>query len=108
MDVGTGVAEVAQRVLAHVDLERAVELVQEVCRIPSVLGEEGALAAFLASTMRESGFDDVELQPVLPGPAQRDRARSRSGPGRRWCSPATWTRSPCRTAGASPSRSRAR
>ena len=53
-------------VLDVVDVDRAVELVQEVCRIPSVLGEEGELAAFLASVMSESGFEDVELQPVLP------------------------------------------
>jgi acetylornithine deacetylase/succinyl-diaminopimelate desuccinylase-like protein len=32
-----------------------------------VLGEEGELAAFLASVMRESGFESVELQDVLPG-----------------------------------------
>jgi len=57
----------ATAVLDGVDLDRAVELVQEVCRIPSVLGEEGELAAFLASVMSESGFEDVELQPVLPG-----------------------------------------
>ena len=53
-------------VLDVVDVDRAVELVREVCRIPSVLGEEGELAAFLASVMSESGFEDVELQPVLP------------------------------------------
>jgi acetylornithine deacetylase/succinyl-diaminopimelate desuccinylase-like protein len=82
MDVGTGVAEVAQRALSHVDLDRAVGLVQEVCRIPSVLGDEGALAEFLASTMRVSGFEDVELQPVLPG---RPNAIGEVGfgPGRR-------------------------
>jgi acetylornithine deacetylase len=47
-------------------LDRAVELVREVCRIPSVLGDEGPLAAFLAGVMRDSGFEEVELQPVLP------------------------------------------
>ena len=66
MDVGTGVTLVAESVLRALDLDRAVELVQEVCRIPSVLGDEGALAAFLApSVMRDSAFDEVELQPVL-------------------------------------------
>ena len=65
MDVGTGSTFVAESVLRTLDLGRAVDLVQEVCRIPSVLGEEGELAAFLASVMRESAFDDVELQPVL-------------------------------------------
>ncbi|MGZ4130355.1 MAG: hypothetical protein ACXVPR_05965 [Actinomycetota bacterium] len=53
MDVSTVSAFAARTVLEAVDLDRAVELVQEVCRIPSVLGEEGELAAFLASTMRE-------------------------------------------------------
>jgi acetylornithine deacetylase len=65
MDVGTGSTFAAERVLEVLDLERAVELVQEVCRIPSILGEEGPLAAFLAETMRASGFDGVELQPVI-------------------------------------------
>jgi acetylornithine deacetylase len=53
-------------ILEAVDLERAVQLVQEVCRIPSILGEEGELASFLTSVMSESGFERVELQPVLP------------------------------------------
>jgi acetylornithine deacetylase len=57
----------AAEVLDNLDLDRAVELVQQVCRIPSVLGEEGDLAQFLASVMRESGFESVELQDVLPG-----------------------------------------
>jgi acetylornithine deacetylase/succinyl-diaminopimelate desuccinylase-like protein len=60
------VADGVAKVVEAVDLDRAVHLVQEVCRIPSVLGEEGELAAFLASVMSESGFDDVQLQPVLP------------------------------------------
>jgi acetylornithine deacetylase/succinyl-diaminopimelate desuccinylase-like protein len=67
MDAVTGTNEVTERVLSALDLDRAVELVQEVCRIPSVLGEEGPLAEYLASVMRASAFDDVELQPVLPG-----------------------------------------
>ncbi len=52
--------------LEHLDLDRAVRLTQEVCRIPSVLGDEGALAAFLADVMKEAGFEAVELQPALP------------------------------------------
>ncbi len=58
--------DVVERVLAAVDTARAVELVREVCRIPSVLGEEGELAAFLASVMEESGFEGVKLEAVLP------------------------------------------
>ena len=64
MDVGIGQA-IATSVLDALDLDRAVELVREVCRIPSVLGEEGPLAAFLAATMQASEFENVELQPVL-------------------------------------------
>jgi len=64
VDVGIGQA-IATSVLDALDLDRAVELVREVCRIPSVLGEEGPLAAFLAATMQASEFEDVELQPVL-------------------------------------------
>src|SRR6202049_3370421 len=63
-------------------LDRAVDLVREVCRIPSVLGDEGPLAAFLTGVMHDAGFDGVELQPVLP-----DRPNAVGevtfGPGRR-------------------------
>jgi acetylornithine deacetylase/succinyl-diaminopimelate desuccinylase-like protein len=69
-------------VLEHLDLDRAVQLVRQVCRIPSVLGDEGALAAFLASVMRESGFEAVQLQPVLPGRPNAIGEVS-FGPGRR-------------------------
>jgi acetylornithine deacetylase len=61
----TSEREVLERVLAAVDLDAAVDLVQQVCRIPSVLGAEGALAAFLAAELRRRGYQDVELQPVL-------------------------------------------
>jgi acetylornithine deacetylase len=64
--VTTEDSELAEQVLAHVDTDRAVRLTREVCRIPSVLGEEGPLAAFLADTMKKAGFEAVELQPVLP------------------------------------------
>lgn len=66
MDSATPTADIATKVLGSLDLDRVVELVQRVCRIPSVLGEEGELAAFLASIMVDSGFEAVELQPVLP------------------------------------------
>jgi acetylornithine deacetylase len=59
-------AAIAASVLEAIDLERAVELTQAVCRVPSVLGDEAALAQLLADTMNESGFAGVELQPVLP------------------------------------------
>ena len=73
---------VVEGVLAALDLERAVALVEEVCRIPSVLGEEGRLAGFLADVMSRAGFEGVELEPVLP-----DRPNAVGefsfGPGRR-------------------------
>lgn len=71
----------AARVLEHVDSDRVVELVRQVCRIPSVLGAEGQLAGHLADLMRESGFEGVELQPVLP---ERPNANGHLdfGPGR--------------------------
>lgn len=67
MTVGKADPGLAAAVLGSLDLDRAVELVRRVCRIPSVLGDEGELAEFLASVMRESGFQSVELQDVLPG-----------------------------------------
>src|SRR6516225_2219520 len=57
----------AAPVLQRLDLDRAVDLVRRVCRIPSVLGQEGDLATFLADVMRDSGFESVALEPVLPG-----------------------------------------
>ena len=36
--------QLSARVSAAVDTHRLIELVQQVCRIPSVLGEEGELA----------------------------------------------------------------
>ncbi len=57
---------VAATVLDNLDLDRAVDLVRQVCRIPSVLGDEGPLAEFLTSVMREAGFEAVDLQAVLP------------------------------------------
>jgi acetylornithine deacetylase/succinyl-diaminopimelate desuccinylase-like protein len=59
--------ELADAVLAAVDVGRAVDLVRQVCRIPSVLGQEGDLAKFLSGVMEDSGFEAVKLEPVLPG-----------------------------------------
>ncbi len=73
--------ELVARALSAVALDRAVELCQEVVRIPSVLGEEGQLAHFLASTLKELDFEGVALQPVLP---DRPNATGKVdfGPGR--------------------------
>ena len=59
--------QLSARAADAVDTHRLIELVQEVCRIPSVLGEEGELAGFLHRVMEESGFEATGLQPVLPG-----------------------------------------
>src|SRR3984885_10801272 len=59
--------QLSARVSAAVDTHRLIELVQQVCRIPSVLGEEGELAGFLQSVMAESELEETSLQPVLPG-----------------------------------------
>lgn len=59
-------SEVAERVIDQIDVARAIDLTRQVCRVPSILGDEGPLAELLSSTMRDSGFDAVELQPVLP------------------------------------------
>ena len=72
----------AAPVLDNVDLDRAVELVRQVCRIPSVLGNEGELAAFVALVMGESGFEAVDLQPAVPGRPNAIGEVS-FGPGRR-------------------------
>lgn len=52
-------------VLEAIDVDRLVELTRQVCRIPSVLGDEGPLAHHLAEVMSESDFEAVELQPVI-------------------------------------------
>ena len=57
---------IARTAIESVDLDLAVELCRAVSRIPSVLGEEGPLADFIACTLRDLGFEQVELQPVLP------------------------------------------
>jgi acetylornithine deacetylase len=59
--------QLSAAVVAAVDTSRLIDLVQQVCRIPSVLGEEGPLAQFLTDVMRQSGFEATTLQPVLPG-----------------------------------------
>jgi acetylornithine deacetylase/succinyl-diaminopimelate desuccinylase-like protein len=53
-------------VAALVDLDDTVELTREIVRIPSVQGEEGALAQALHARMSTMGFDRVYLQDALP------------------------------------------
>ncbi len=77
-----GTDAIARTAIESVDLDLAVDLCREVSRIPSVLGEEGPLAEFIAGTLRDLGFEQVELQPVL---ADRPNAIGELsfGPGRR-------------------------
>lgn len=63
----TGAIGVAtQKAVSAINYERLTELVQQVCRIPSILGEEGPLANFLADYMRHAGFAHAGVQDVLP------------------------------------------
>ncbi|GAA4543881.1 M20 family metallopeptidase [Pseudonocardia xishanensis] len=55
-----------EQALASIDEDRVVSLVQDVCRIPSVLGDELAFAQYLVDVMKDSSFSDVRLQDVLP------------------------------------------
>jgi len=54
----------AAPVLDSVDLDRAVDLVRQVCRIPSVLGQEGDLAAFLAERGQPRASPPVTAFPM--------------------------------------------
>lgn len=56
----------ARKAVSAINRERLTDLVRQVCRIPSILGEEGPLANFLADYMATSGFDGAGLQDVLP------------------------------------------
>jgi acetylornithine deacetylase len=64
--VSQSVEQAVAGVLGRLDLQRAVHLVQEVCRIPSVLGDEGPLASWFVEQMHASAFERVEAQEVLP------------------------------------------
>lgn len=62
----TGVIEAAaKRAVSAINYERLTDLVQEVCRIPSILGDEGSLANFLADYMQGAGFEDAGTQSVV-------------------------------------------
>src|SRR5882757_5282266 len=74
--------QLSARAADAVDTHRLIELVQEVCRIPSVLGEEGELAGFLHALMKESGFEATALQPVT-GHRPNALGELAFGPGRR-------------------------
>jgi acetylornithine deacetylase len=59
-------ADISLKVAESINVDRLTEVVRDVCRIPSVLGEEGPLAQYLVELMAGAGFSDVALQPVLP------------------------------------------
>ena len=74
--------QLARAAIESADVDLAVDLCRQVSRIPSVLGEEGPLAQFIATTLRELGFDAVELQPVV-GDRPNAIGEISFGPGRR-------------------------
>ena len=74
--------QLAKAAIESADLDLAVDLCRQVSRIPSVLGEEGSLAEFIAATLRDLGFDMVELQPVV-GDRPNAIGEIRLGPGGR-------------------------
>jgi acetylornithine deacetylase/succinyl-diaminopimelate desuccinylase-like protein len=65
MTQGTGI----DTITALVDVDEAVQLTQEIVRIPSVVGEEAELSDFLHRRMSGMGFDGVYQQEALPGRA---------------------------------------
>ncbi len=57
-----------ESVLDHVDADGLVTLAQGITRIPSQIPNEGPLGEWLYAEMRKMGcFDEVILQPVVPG-----------------------------------------
>src|SRR5262249_1336248 len=62
-NAGQGLLE---SVLANVDTPLAVDLPAQICRIPRVLGEGGAICRWVESEMGQQGFDEVHLQEVFP------------------------------------------
>ncbi len=58
---------IARAVLTRLDVELAVGLTQELVRIPSVVGEEGPIAAALETALRRLGLGRVWREPVEPG-----------------------------------------
>lgn len=62
-------ADTVARVLAEVDVDEAVELTQQIVRIPSVVGEERELSDELLLALGCLGFDRVYHQEVFPGRA---------------------------------------
>lgn len=60
-----GTSADTKRAVSAINYGRLNELVQQVCRIPSILGDEGPLARFLADYMKQTGFESVGLQDVL-------------------------------------------
>jgi acetylornithine deacetylase/succinyl-diaminopimelate desuccinylase-like protein len=82
MGAFTRMTDAAAAAVAAIDTDRLVELVTQVCRIPSVLGDEGPLAEFLHGVMKESGFEATALQPVI-GNRPNALGELSFGPGRR-------------------------
>lgn len=53
-------------ILSNVDTELAVQLTQEMVRIPSVMGDEEQIGRYLYAKFQELGFSEVELVEIFP------------------------------------------
>jgi acetylornithine deacetylase/succinyl-diaminopimelate desuccinylase-like protein len=58
--------KVLDEVLTNVDTDLAIELSQELVRIPSVMGDEKEIGLCLYDKFHELGFSNVELQEIYP------------------------------------------
>jgi len=63
----TSANEPVAAAIAAVDGDETIGLTQELVRIPSVVGDEGAIAEALHARMQTLGFDELRLQDALPG-----------------------------------------
>ena len=63
---GPSEAQLLASIDQHINTDRLIRTVQDICRIPSVLGDERGFAEYLVDMMGSSGFDGAALQPVLP------------------------------------------
>jgi acetylornithine deacetylase len=60
-------AQATDRALEALDGDEAVQITQEIVRIPSVVGDEATLSAELTARMRRMEYDEVYQQGALPG-----------------------------------------
>ncbi len=71
----------SEKILRHIDQQELVELGKSLVRIPSFIGEETAVARWVASYLGSRGYE-VELQEVERGWFQTVAVLKGTGPGR--------------------------